>query len=86
MTIDFVSPRFIDALLAVIVIEALALAILVPAARRAADLWLTLVSGAALMLAIRVALMNGGATAMAAVLSAALIAHICYLGVRLGKK
>lgn len=86
MTIDFLSPRFIDALLLVVGAEALVLAVLVPAARRAPDIWLTLVSGAALILAIRVALSGGGAQDMAAVLSGALVAHLLYLGVRLRKK
>ena len=86
MTLDFASPRFIDALLAFIAVEGGALFVLFPRLRRAADLWLTLVSGAALMLAVRVALADAGATAMAGALGLALVAHLLYLRARLMKK
>ena len=86
MTLDFLSPRFIDALLAFIAIEAGALFVLFPRLRRAADLWLTLASGAALMLAVRVALADAGAMAMGAALGLALVTHLLYLRARLTKK
>jgi ABC-type Fe3+-siderophore transport system permease subunit len=85
MTIDIASPRFIDALLVFIALEAGALYILFPRLRPAADLWLTLASGAALMLAVRLALSGAGSMMLGAVLGAALAAHLLYLRSRLRK-
>lgn len=85
MTEAFQSPHFIDALIAFIAIEAAALYLLVPSLRRAADLWLTLLSGAALMVAVRVALAAGGGLAIGGVLGFALVAHLLYLRARLKK-
>ncbi len=85
MTLDFASPRFLDALMVFIALEAAALFVLFPSLRRAADIWLTLASGAALMLAVRVALADSGSLAMGAVLGVALVAHLLYLRARIGK-
>jgi hypothetical protein len=81
----FDSPHFIDLLIAVIAIEGVALAVLVPKLRRAGEFWWTLASGAALMLAVRLALSGAGALAMGAALSLALVAHILYLNAVLRK-
>lgn len=83
MTIDFTSPKFIDALLVFIAFEAAALFLFFPALRRAGDLWWTLASGAALMLAVRTALAGNGAAALGAVLGLSLVAHLLYLRERL---
>ncbi len=83
MTFDFISPRLIDAILVAIAIEAAVLFVFFPALRRAGDLWLTLVSGAALMAAVRFALSGADRIMIAGLLSAALIAHILYLRSRL---
>lgn len=83
MTIDFNSPSVIDAILGFVALEALAIFVLFPKSRRASDVWLTLISGAALMLAMRVALSDGGPLLMAGALGAALVAHLLYLRVRL---
>ena len=83
MTFDFISPRLIDAILVAIAIEAAVLFVFFPALRRAGDLWLTLVSGVALMAAVRFALSGADRIMIAGLLSAALIAHILYLRSRL---
>lgn len=83
MTVDFISPRFIDAIIVAIAVEAVALFIFFPAMRRAGDLWLTLVSGAALMAAVRFALSGADKVVIAGLLAAALIAHLLYLWKRL---
>jgi hypothetical protein len=85
MMIDLASPRFIDALIALVAIEGVFLYFTFPALRRTPDLWLTLASGAALMLALRVALAGGGSIAIGAALTAALVAHLLYLRARLKK-
>lgn len=85
MSLPFDSPRFIDALIAFIAIEAIALYVFFPTIRRAGDLWLTLASGAALMLAVRLALSGAGAAGLGAVLGLALAAHLLYLRARLNK-
>lgn len=83
MTFDFISPRLIDAILVAIAVEAAALFVFFPALRRAGDLWLTLVSGAALMAAVRFALSGADRAIIAGLLAAALIAHLLYLRSRL---
>jgi hypothetical protein len=85
MTIDLASPRFIDALIAFVAIEGAFLYFVFPALRRAPDLWLTLASGAALMLALRAALAGGGSIAIGATLAASLAAHLLYLRARFKK-
>jgi hypothetical protein len=83
MTFDFVSPRLIDAILAAIAFEATILFVFFPTLRRAADLWLTFISGAALMAAVRFALSGADKRVIAALLAAALIAHLLYLRTRI---
>lgn len=83
MTLDFVSPRLIDVILVAIAVEAAALFVLVPRLRRAADLWLTLVSGAALMAAVRFAMAGEDRIMVVLALTAALIAHAFYISCRL---
>lgn len=83
MSIDFTSPHLVDAILAGVGAEALLLYFMVPRLRAAADLWLTLASGAALMAALRFALADGSAVAIAVALSVALAAHLLYLRARI---
>lgn len=83
MNFDFISPRFIDAILLAIAFEAAALFVFFPTMRRGGDLWLTLVSGAALMVAVRLAIGGADKHWIAGALAAALIAHLLYLRSRL---
>lgn len=83
MTAEFITPGLIGAIIAAIVIEAAALYILFPALRRASDVWMTLVSGAALMGAVGIALAGGDRRWIAAALTGALIAHLLYLRSRI---
>ncbi len=85
MTVEFISPRLIDAILVAIAAEAVILFAFFPALRRAFDLWLTLVSGAALMAAVRFALSGDDRMIIAGLLGASLIAHLFYLRSRLMK-
>lgn len=83
MRIDFASPHLIDAILIGVGAEALLLYLLWPRLRAAADLWLTLASGAALMGALRIALADGPPSVIAGALSIALAAHLLYLRARI---
>ncbi len=82
MTAAFTSPAFIDALIVFVLVEAIAIFAFVPKLRRSLDVWLTLASGAGLMLAIRAALAGADGRAIAASLSLALVAHLLYLRAR----
>ncbi len=86
MTLDFISPRFIDFILCAVAVEAALLYIVFPGLRRASDLWLTLASGAALMTALRFALAGGEMPLVAAPLTAALFFHTLYLRARVGRR
>lgn len=78
--------RLVEAILLLVLAEAILLALLLrrpPARRRLAPLLATLASGAALLLALRAALVGAGAVWIAAFLLAALVAHIVDLRLRL---
>ncbi|MFN3958851.1 MAG: hypothetical protein ACK4NP_02945 [Parvularculaceae bacterium] len=83
MTFDFISPGFIDLILVCVVIEAAALYAVFPGLRRDAEIAWTLASGAALMMALRLALSGGEKMLIAAALTAALAAHALYLRARI---
>jgi hypothetical protein len=75
----FASGRIIDAILLLVALEAMAIAIYHRATGRGValgDVVWTLASGAALMLALRIALTGGAWTAIAAPLTAALVTHL----------
>lgn len=86
MTADFITPGFIGAILVAIAVEAVAIYIFVPGLRRAADVWLTLLSGAALMAAVGIALAGGERLCIATALAASLITHLLYLWTRLAPR
>ncbi|MDX2264170.1 MAG: hypothetical protein NW215_04295 [Hyphomicrobiales bacterium] len=70
----FESGRIIDIILGLVALEAAALAFL-PLRVRLSEVWLNLVSGACLMLALRAALTQAGWEWIAMWLAAALVAH-----------
>lgn len=78
----FGSARIVDAILALVVIEAVALALWRRRARsapRAVDLLPNLLAGAALLLALRAALVDSSWPWIAAPLAGALVAHVADL-------
>ena len=79
------SGTLIDAILVLVFLEALLLFLLprfFPSAPRFSRVLPTLLSGAALMLALRFALTDGPWTWIAGALLAALVAHLLDLGLR----
>lgn len=80
---ELVSPGLIDAIIGMVAIEAAAIFFFLPKMRKAIDLWLTLASGAALLIAVRLAIGDGGSSVIAAALALSFIAHLFYLRVRL---
>ncbi|WP_439577595.1 hypothetical protein [Elioraea sp.] len=78
----------VDVILVLVLLEGAALAFLLHRSPRRADLpglLATLLSGAALLLALRAALIGAGAVWIAAWLAAALAAHLLDLWLRLGR-
>ena len=82
----FASGRVIDLILLFIVVECALLALLRHEALRLRDLLANILSGAALMLAVRSALVGAEWVWVAACLAGALVAHLAdlYLRVRRG--
>ncbi len=83
MIAAFSSPAFIDALIVFVLVEAIAIFAFAPKLRKSPDIWLTLASGAGLMLAIRAALAGADGRAIGASLAFALVAHLFYLRARI---
>ena len=85
MSAWFANGRIIDAILVLVLVEAIALAVYHRATGRGIALrevlW-TLASGACLMIALRIALTGGAWYAVAAPLTAALITHLVDLARR----
>lgn len=82
----FASPQLADGVLALIAIEAVGLFVWIRTSGRKAStsLWLTLVSGAALVFALRSALADAPPFLIGAALAVALVAHLAYLAAALG--
>lgn len=81
----FASGRIVDAILALVVVEAVLLIAYRARTGRGvptADLLANLAAGATLLLALRIALTGGAWTSVAAALAAALVAHLLDLSRR----
>lgn len=83
-----ISGGLVDAILLLVALEGVVLTIVLRRSGRAAalpGLLATLLSGAALLLALRAALIGAGAVTIAAWLAAALAAHLLDLWLRFGR-